>query len=162
MKRSGNHLLRPLGILLAIALSVLVVISGMAYVKKISVDGQGYASKVYRESALLQRTRSIPPDITVYTNLMLPIVLYTGRITYRVPLKVNNSTQRLNETYDSEMNSMASDIRDSSALLVYFSRGPNWFVLPTVEEIGRYVPLHTLAKENDGGVYEAFPDTMGE
>jgi hypothetical protein len=142
--------------------ALLVLVSGVEYAKKVSGDAQGYASRPYRTSELIERSRSIPPGITVYTNLMLPVALYTGRITYRIPMKVTNSTQRENDTYDEEMRSMAGDIRDSSALLLYFNRTPKWFVLPTVDEIGHYVPLRCVAKEPDGAVYEAVQDTTEE
>jgi hypothetical protein len=133
----------------------------MQYVEELSIDGQGYASKVYRDSRLIERTRSIQSDVTVYTNVRLPIVLYTGRMVHLTPLKVNNSTQRENEKYHAEMKSMAADMRDSSAILVYFNRGAGWFVQPTLDEIRRYVPLRRIAKESDGGVYEALRDTAG-
>ncbi len=157
--RSENPAVRIPLLFAAFGVAFLVIVSGMEYAVKVSGDAQGYASRAYRESRLIERSRSIPPDITVYTNLMLPIALYTGRITYRVPLKVTNATQRENQSFDSEMKSMAADIKDSSALLVLFNRTPRWFVLPTVDEVEKYVPLHCRAKEDDGAIYEAVPDT---
>lgn len=161
LKRTGNLLTRIVAAIVCSAIAFLVLTTGVQYARKISGDGQGYAAKAYRNSEVIARTRSIPPDVTVYTNLELPIVLYTGRIPYMIPLKINNSTQRPNETYGAEMKSMAADIRDSSALLVYFKRTPGWYVLPTLEEIRETVPLRSIAELNDGGLYEAIPDTTG-
>jgi hypothetical protein len=54
---------------------------------------------------------------------------------------------------------MAADIRDSSAMLVWFNHGGGWFVLPSVDEIRGYVPLRCVAREADGEVYAALGDT---
>ena len=162
LTRTGSVPVRIGAFAVCCAIALLVLTTGVQYSGKISGDGQGYASRAYRTSALIERTRSIPADITVYTNLELPIVLYTGRIPYMIPLKINNSTQRPNEQYGAEMKSMAADIRDSSALLVYFKRTPGWYVLPTLEEIRQSVPLRSVAELSDGGLYEAIPDTTGD
>jgi hypothetical protein len=156
----GRRVLQAAGFVVSAAAAVLVLITGMQYLGELSSDGQGYAGRAYRDSPLIKRTKSIQSDITVYTNVRLPIVLYTGRMVYLTPLKVNNSSQRENERYDTEMKSMAADIRDSSAVLVYFKQGAGWYVQPTLDEIRRYVPLRCIAREEDGGLYEALRDTV--
>jgi hypothetical protein len=131
----------------------------LKYIDLIKQDGQGYAAAAYRLSPLMKKISAIPSGITVYSNLDLPVTLYAGRMLVAIPEKIDNSTQRVNPRYTESMQSMASDIRDSSALLVVFHHTDNWLVYPSIEEIGRFVPLHTVDAEPDGAIYEALPDS---
>ncbi len=139
-----------------------IAVTGAHYVLHLSADGQGYASSRYHESVLMKKIAAVPHDITIYSNLDLPVALYTGKMLMSIPEKIDNTTQRANKQYDTLMKSMACDIRDSSALLVYFSRRSDALVYPTLEEIQAYVPLHCIDDEADGGMYEAIPDTSKE
>lgn len=145
--------------LLGSAICIFLIVTGMLYADRLSRDGQGFASAKYRSSPLLKRIKSISPDITIYSNLELPLALYTGRSFMSIPEKVINTTQRPNRKYDEMMKSMTSDLKDSSALLVYIYRRSGSLVFPTLDEIERFVPLRCIGAEEDGGVYEAVPDT---
>jgi hypothetical protein len=108
----------------------------------------------------MKRLSAIPAGITVYSNLDLPVTMYAGRLLMAIPEKIDNATQRLNPRYNEGMKSMASDLRDSSALLVVFRHTDNWLVYPSPEEIGRFVPIRVLDEEPDGAIYEAIPDSV--
>jgi len=77
-----------------------------------------------------------------------------------IPEKINNTTQRFNERYDSLMQCMASDIKDSSAMLAYFNWRSDWLVYPRLDEIQKFVSLQCTDSAEDGALYQASPDTM--
>jgi hypothetical protein len=148
-----------IGMWVLFILGVFFVATGVRYIIRVSVDGQGYASVHYRYSPLMNAIKNTPQGITIYSNLDLPVALYTGKMLMSIPEKINNTTQRSNEQYNDQMKSMASDIRDSSAILVYFTRKSDWLVYPSLDEIQRFVALHCRDTSEDGAVYEAVPDT---
>jgi len=150
------------GLAMLIITVMFVTSTARKYIDHIKKDGQGYASNAYRFSPLMKKLSAIPSGITVYSNLDLPVTLFAGRILMAIPEKIDNASQQLNVRYDEGMKSMAADIRDSSALLVYFRDTDNWLVFPSVGEIARFVPLRAVDAEPDGVIYEALPDTTGE
>ncbi len=132
-----------------------LVVTGIRQLQAMSSDGQGYASRKFRDSPLLKKIDALPPRTDIYANLVLPISFYTGRFSHYIPSKIVNSTQRPNDEYDSEMDHMAADMRSGAAVIVYFKRGNNWFVQPSIEEIRRFVPLRVIDDEADGWIYGA-------
>lgn len=138
------------GAAVLLAACALVLSSGIRQIRAMSSDGQGYAGRAFRESPLLQKVRTLPPQTALYANLVLPIAYYTGRFSNYIPSKIVNSTQRPNEEYDSQMVRMAEDLRSRNAVIVYFKRGNNWFVQPSLPEIERVVPLRVIDEERDG------------
>ncbi len=136
-------------------LCAFILVTGLAYIRLVSQDGQGYAGRRYRESPLIALVRRIDPAVTVYCNLDLPVSFYAERMVMDIPTKISNATQRPNPEYESRMKSMADDIRDSSAVLAYFREGDKWLVYPTIEEIERFIPLRAVEQLPDGELYES-------
>ncbi len=151
---------RLAGTILFSGIVLFFVSTWIPYIISLSGDGQGYASRAFRSSPLIQRIGMTDPAVTIYSNLNLPVSLYTKRRMNPIPLKINNGTQRPSVKFDAEMRAMASDVRDSSALVAYFSQRNKGLVFATLDEVSRYVPLRLVDEEADGGLYEAADSTQ--
>ena len=146
--------------ILALYLAEFILVTNIHYIGRIRKDGLGYAGKAYRESRLIEKIKALPPEISIYSNLDLPISLYTGRSPAFLPVKIDNQTQQPNKNYEKEMKQMVDELQEGGGVIVYFNRDDHWYVLPELEEINQRMPLRCVDTESDGAIYEAREDTV--
>ncbi len=136
-----------------------LVVGSIRYISHFRQDGQGYASRLYRDSKLFDVLKALPSEYSIYSNADLPISLYTGRSPDFLPMKVDNQTLRANTEYENQMERMTEDLKEGGGVLVYFARDDNWFELPSLDEIKKRIPLRCIASGSDGAIYDVPQDS---
>jgi hypothetical protein len=103
----------------------------IAYLQASHLNGIGFDSPRWRESALLLSLAGFPPDLAVISNSPEPILLYTDRPAISLPRKVQSANRQVNPNYAAELESVTNRLITGMAILVYFKR-PN---LPDLDEL---------------------------
>lgn len=116
-------------------------------------DGQGYASRSWRESLVIGEVNSLPPDVPVFSNAPDAIYFLTGRPTRALPAKFVLTKGRANTDYPVELARLAEFFETRDAALVYF-RTVTWrWYLPAEAELVRSLPVQAVFKTDEGTVY---------
>ena len=118
------------------------------------VDGQGYASRAWKQSETIAQVRMLPYGTPVYSNGFDAIYYLTGRPCIYLPEKVIHGTGRPNQNYEAELGKMQTDLKDHHGVLVYFNRLPERWFLPSESELRTRLLLHETARFRDGAIYE--------
>lgn len=149
------HFLKIVSIFIA-AFAISYLIRGAIWVINNYGDGQGYASKAWRESKIIQKIITLPREIRVYTNAPEAIYILTGKSAYWIPIKTDQNTLLPNDSYLSDMAKMRGQLKNRTGILVYFNTIKRLY-LPSEEELKQQFPLHLAAKGADGAIYEIEP-----
>jgi hypothetical protein len=148
----GIGWLRLATMLLSILLAGFYLVRGTVWVIGHQGDGQGYASKLWRQSVIVESIKALPAGINVYSNADDAIYILTGKATDSIPAKIDSRTGRLNNEYASQMGSVADQLRNRSAVLVYFHSSYRPY-LPSEEELQRILPVRVIETGPDGSIY---------
>jgi len=116
-------------------------------------NGIGYASKVWKQSVLVQRVRDLPAEVPVYSNGSDVLYLLTERPIHGLPIKVNPVTGELNTTYIGQVAAMGERLRTENGVLAYFDRITWRWYLPSEEELIELLPLKKVVEAQDGSIY---------
>src|SRR6185436_9214017 len=81
-------------------------------------DGQGYASRQWKESETVQRVRSLAPGTPIYSNAPDGVYYLTGRPAILVPEKTVFVTGRPNQNYETELAKMGIRLKNEEGALV--------------------------------------------
>ncbi len=156
LQRSNSERLRAGAWILSLFVLTLGARASWAWLRT-STSSQAlmYATNEYRDSPLIASLKRLPPNTILYSNLGYPVLLYTGRVCFEVPRKIDNGTGRPSEQFERAMKEMKENLEDDNGLLVLFNKGDVWLVQPTVEEISARVPLQRLATFPDGTLWRA-------
>ncbi len=127
---------------------------GILWVKNIYSNGEGYNSKSWRQSEIIQRIRRLSPAITIYTNGPDAIYFLTGRIAYLIPCKTFPIDRKANDAYASEMAKMQKRLREKKAVLVYLNNIRWRWYIPSESEINKQFPFLITIKSADGVIYK--------
>jgi 4-amino-4-deoxy-L-arabinose transferase-like glycosyltransferase len=143
-------------------LSVLVLISIALQLKtsiplafEWSEEGRGYASSKWKNSKTLSLARSLPPEITVFSNKPEALVLLADREAKMIPNITNPQNRKRNPNFYSEIESMLFEMIQENAVLVYFNIGERRYYLPKSKDIESNLPLDIIYKGYDGAIYKA-------
>jgi hypothetical protein len=121
------------------------------------LDGLGYASRVWRESALVAEVRALRDEVRVFSNAPDALYALTGRPARLLPLKADPFTRHENARYAEELGRLEGDLRGRSGVVVYF-RWLRWrWYLPSERELVERLRLVTVATAREGAMYGA-PD----
>jgi 4-amino-4-deoxy-L-arabinose transferase-like glycosyltransferase len=115
-------------------------------------DGQGYASRAWKESKTVHRVRSLAPEIPIYSNAPDAVYYLTGRPAILVPEKTVFITGRLNQNYETELAKMGSRLKTEEGALVYFNTLPERWYLTSESELEERLALREVLKETDGSI----------
>lgn len=117
-------------------------------------DGQGYASRQWRDSETIARVRLLPSGAPIYSNGYDAIYYLTGQPALYLPEEVIHGTGRANQNYRSELDRMQKDLREHQGVVVYFNTLPERWFLPTESEIKTQLSLAGVGTFTDGSIYE--------
>jgi hypothetical protein len=149
-----------------VAISLLVISSlfllnqsfhAVSLVNSLHHDGSSssFLNKYWKQSTIIERIKSLPDNITIYTNAPDPIDILAGKSSIMLPAKVDAATRINNEKFPSQFADMAKEIQSGKSILVYFS-GITWrWYLPTKNEIAKNTHLRVLYQGWDGMIYGA-------
>ena len=102
--------------LFAVAFSLL---DGLAAVRELGKDGQGFAHSGWQESPAIQAVCELPPLI-LYSNKPTAIYLLTGRSAYITPTPSDAVTGLERENFTTDLAEMQQRVLDGEAVVVLF------------------------------------------
>jgi hypothetical protein len=126
---------------------------GVPWLMAAHSDGQGYASRQWRESELLARVRALPPKARIFSNAYDAIYLVTGRFADALPQNTVLGTTQVNQHYVDELARMHYWLVKSGGVIVYFSNleAPTGMASPA--ELEKMMRLQLLYNAADGAIY---------
>ncbi len=136
-----------------IAVSVLQMTAGVAWMTFSFAEGVGYAGKFWRESKLVPLVESLKPTTPLFTNAPDVIYLYTGRLTDMIPPKLNPDTLAANERYPVQLASMKRKLQEEQGVLFYMKAESRLRYLPSEQELQNELPLRLIARVKAGNIY---------
>ena len=115
-------------------------------------EGMGYASRIWRNSHLLQQVKALGPSAVIFTNA--PDLLYTvlGRSAYMIPRKINPDTRQPNQDFIAQLDDMKSKLKMSGGVVVHFDRVHWRSYLPDAKELETMLGLRILIRAPDGTI----------
>jgi 4-amino-4-deoxy-L-arabinose transferase-like glycosyltransferase len=119
-------------------------------------DGQGYASRAWKNSETIAHLRSIPVGVPIYSNGYDAIYYLTKRPAIYLPEKVIHGTGRENQDYAAEVELMRNTLGERNGLVVYFNTLPERWFLPSVSDLSQ-LPLSEIVTTPDGSIYKLNP-----
>ncbi len=116
-------------------------------------DGQGFASRVWRQSPLVQVAATIPESDKVFTNGPDVIYFLTGRRAALIPAKVDSMTRQPNVAYPAQVSAMRQELGKGAVLIDF--RAINWrWYLPSEKELVHQLMVCPIFADSDGVVYQ--------
>jgi 4-amino-4-deoxy-L-arabinose transferase-like glycosyltransferase len=130
----------------------LTLYRGGAAVARLRTDGQGYASRAWQQSELIQWVRELPPGPAIYSNELDALYLQTGRQAFQVPIRWDPVREQPRQDYPEQLAAMRRRLQDEGAILVLFDTiaGQQAF-LPTQEVLSE--GLVEVYRAEDGAAY---------
>jgi hypothetical protein len=148
----GQHWIRIALVLAAIALLGSYSFRAASWFTRTQRDGQGYASRAWKESETIQRVKDLPPGIPIYSNAYDAIHYLTGRPAILIPEKVVFVTGQPNRNYEAELEKMGTTLRIKKGVLVYFNTLPERWYLPAESELRTRLSLTEVWLGKDGSI----------
>jgi hypothetical protein len=107
--------------LLSIAVAIYIV-NAAGFINTYQSSGLGFNSVYWREAEILQATKNLPADITIYTNVPEVVYLYTGRSALRLPKPSFALTKQVNPEYQADLSLIRDRLQSNTGVIVYFSQ----------------------------------------
>lgn len=120
-------------------------------------DGQGYASRAWRESKTIAHIRKLPAGVPIYSNGYDAIYYLIRRPAIYIPEEVKHGTGRANENYAAEVEGMGKALTEQGGRLVYFNTLTERWFLPSESELRSRLPLTEMITAPDGSIYKLNP-----
>jgi hypothetical protein len=153
LRSQPSRLIRLTFVALAVIFAVAYSVRGAKWLLPARRDGQGYASRTWRESATIAQVRSLPAGVPIYSNGYDAIYYLTNRRAILIPERTIHGTGHANVNYDLEIEKMRDDLREHNGFLVYFDTLPERRSLPSEGELKERLSLRLAAAESDGSIY---------
>jgi 4-amino-4-deoxy-L-arabinose transferase-like glycosyltransferase len=120
---------------------------------RIRAEGRFYTSSIWTDSESIRFVRSLPVQMTLYTNGPDVIQFSTDREAVWIPEKVNAGTRIPNRDFEEGMKTMCRALAQPRAVLVYLRNINRWY-LPREGEVQSACGLAVKARLADGTVYQ--------
>jgi hypothetical protein len=145
--------LRIASVLLLLLFAFSYSIRGARWLLHVREDGQGYASRAWKESETIARVKNLPAGVTIYSNGYDAIYYLTGRPAIYLPEKTNHNTGRPNEHYETEVEKMRRDLEQGNTVLVYLKALPERWFLPSEAELVQRLRPRSVKPTVDGSIF---------
>lgn len=149
-----NRIIKVASIAICVMFAGCYLISGTQEIVYNHNEGQGYASRVWKESEIIQNVKKLPRGIIIYTNGKDAMSFLAGRSSLIIPEEVKRKTLKVNSQYSSEMAIMKERIKKNNGVLVYFDSITWRWYLPQISELERQLHLKLVTKCADGAIYK--------
>jgi hypothetical protein len=123
--------------------------SATSFLVEARVAGLGYNSTAWKESPLIARLRSLPPDVAVRSNADDAIYFLTGRMAAPLPMKFDPPSTLTNPRYAQEL----AMIGRTGGVVAWFATVPWRRYAPTREELLAHPGLREIGREADGSLF---------
>jgi hypothetical protein len=150
---SKERALRIASVLLALLFVVSYSLRGVSWFLHVRQDGQGYASRAWKESETISKVKNLPSNMRIYSNGYDAIYYLTGRRAIYLPEKINHNTGRPNENYETELEKMRTDLEQGNAVLVYLRTLPERWFLPSEAELVQRLRPRSVEPTADGSIF---------
>jgi hypothetical protein len=148
----NSHALRIASVLLFLLFALSYSIRGGSWLLHVRQDGQGYASRAWKESETVARVKNLPAGVTIYSNGYDAIYYLTGRPAIYLSEKTNHNTGRPNENYETEVEEMRRDLEQGKTVLVYLKTLPERWFLPSEAELVQRLRPRRVEPTVDGSI----------
>ena len=152
LRSKRTRTIRIVFLALALIFAGSYAVRGVKWLARVRGQGQGYASRAWRESPTIARIKTLPAETIIYSNGYDAIYYVTDRRARLIPEKVIHGTGRPNAMYGPEMARMKIDLLRRQGVLVYFYTLPERQSLPSEIELQETLNLRPIAKSNDGTI----------
>jgi hypothetical protein len=154
---TGSRARRPAAAILAVAVALfagLNVYGAQSWLARMHERGAGYASRQWRASPLLRAVSELPPGTWLLSNASDVIVTMTGRVSERIPSRVNPSTLEPAPDYAERMAVAGERLRSREGVVAYFRpvNRQRWY-LPSEADLVFHWRLEILLEADDGVLY---------
>ncbi|HXI03052.1 MAG TPA: phospholipid carrier-dependent glycosyltransferase [Candidatus Saccharimonadales bacterium] len=140
-------------LLLVLALGcAFYAVRGLRWIREAHAEGLGYESVAWKHSGLMERIRTLPEETPIYTNAVEAVYHLTGRISTRVPARINRFSRIPNAEYDQEMAALEESLRDHHAVIVFLNGLEDRIYLPDRDELTRALTLHSEGEWPEGAL----------
>jgi 4-amino-4-deoxy-L-arabinose transferase-like glycosyltransferase len=147
---------------LAVAIMVggLVLLGGVNQVRKVETmrhDAQGFASRVWKESAIISAIQELPEDKVIYTNKPTLVYILTKRVPNMLPTPYDTALALDRETYQEDLATLRLRADQERAAIVVL--GWEWMDTPQGLDWHRQViaGLTAVTNSSEGTMYLAHP-----
>jgi len=118
-------------------------------------EGQGYNSKVWRESRLLKLLEASFSDKDIYSNAPEVVYFLLKRPATMLPCKQSPMTLLPGQQFIEKYNEMLSDVRSGKSVIVYFDRISWRWYLPSKKELMENTYMFPVEVEGEGTIFKA-------
>ena len=118
--RRNKSVIKIVTLVIIFALFVSIAEDSLDTIPKLHMDGQGFASSLWKESQLIQKTSELPEG-TLFSNKITAIYILTNRPAYIIPSPLNPATQLPRENYDEDMQSIKDSVNAGDAFVIVFN-----------------------------------------
>lgn len=141
--------------ILAISIVLLgsYICRGTKWILNVHESGQGYASKTWKESEIIEKIRNLPAEIYVYSNGADAILAITGRPTHMLPFVADPITKIPNDYFSAQIGEIHGQIKNRSAVWVWFDRITWRWYYPPEKELQESLCSRVIHKGSDGSIY---------
>jgi len=140
---------------LIITVSAVQMVNGVLWLRHSYLNGLGFASESWRNSALVKFAKNTRSSIPIFSNAPDFIYTLTGNRALMIPNKVNPYTRLPNEMYPTEIATMKKQLQDRNGVLIYFFAEERLWYLPSQNELENKMPLQIVKTATDGMIYRA-------
>jgi hypothetical protein len=109
---------RPINMVIIAVILISMSIGSYGYWRDHIVNGNGYTSRYWHNSSLLQAALSIQ-DVKIYSNGPDVLTVYGSVNATIMPRLANPFTSEKNHDFDNQFANMVVEVNDSSAVIVY-------------------------------------------
>lgn len=151
---SSGAWVRPMALTVAALWAFAVAADARTWFSRAMVEGLGYTSPRWRESAVLQAVRALPPDTFLVSNGNDAIVTLTGRASARLPDRVNPSTLVAERGYSAAMRSLENRLRQRRGIIVDLNalHAARWYI-PAEADLRALWDLEEVFRGDDGALF---------
>ena len=136
--------------------SVVLILNGditESSIKRYRKDGQGYTSRKWRDSEIVEYANTLPEKTPIYSNGHDVIAFFAGRNAKILPTKYNNTSLLPNPGFKANMEKLYKEVTENGALILYFDKKNTRRNLPDKKDLENIYNMPVLLKLDDGKIY---------
>ena len=118
--RRNKDVIKIITLVILFALFIFIAEDSLDVIPKLHMDGQGFASNLWKESQLIQKTSELPEG-TLYSNKITAIYILTDRPAYIIPSPLNPATQQPRVNYEEDLLSIKDSVNAGDAFVIVFN-----------------------------------------
>jgi hypothetical protein len=160
--RKKVWLQRGISLVLGVGFLCFYVLSAYPLIVEMHTTGLGYTGQYWLNSETISALDRFKSSTILYTNAPLTVETYWGEQVSWIPRKFNSLNKYIwsNDSYETEIAKMESNLRENGGLVVYFDKG-NGEGYPTYKELEEILSLGPPHRFSDGFIYEVKSSNTG-